>query len=606
MIDKVKTILAANSTVNNAATGGIWADEAPQGKSLPYIILSLVDGEVHETKNTASQLDVMILQVTTYAKVQYTTSGTIGAYSLMESVRSALDFYDSTVDGTQLFIKALDTPKTLNLSIPNNKLMGCDMEFEVYVTRDPSSVTPTAISAFSYSNNGQSVESSDFVTMVPSTTPSTGTFNYYLDANDTLPTGLSLDEDSGYITRSGSIPNGDYSFDIIVVGSGLASGVASVRVTLTVASVGPSLSNPVDAADGETASTASVDTDTAEGLLYWVQSENNTEPTGPQIKAGQDGTGSAGAASGSQAVNSTGTQNISSSGLSPSTTYYTFFYQEDDDEDGSNVSSADGFTTTSGYTYLLDSYGSAVVAYAMTKLRNAYSGNAIRVRRSSDNAEQDIGFSGNDLDESALTTFVGAGDGFITTFYDQSGNGDDLVQTTASLQPRIVNNGTIDVDSEGNPYIVIDNDDFFTVTLPSDKSQPNTYFLIGQLVDDEVSVLLDGIVSGKRNVIFNGTASDLWRINAGSSINGTADNGNRNLFTGLFSGASSLLRVNGSQEVSGNAGTEGVSGLQVGKFVGGGLGVPGLKFQALVMYNSDQTSNFSAIETILNDVYTIY
>ncbi len=40
--------------------------------------------------------------------------------------------------------------------------------------------------------------------------------------------------------------------------------------------------------------------------------------------------------------------------------------------------------------FLLDQYPSAAVAYSVRKLRAAYTGNAIRVRRSSDNTEQEI------------------------------------------------------------------------------------------------------------------------------------------------------------------------------------------------------------------------
>lgn len=67
---------------------------------------------------------------------------------------------------------------------------------------------------------------------------------------------------------------------------------------------------------------------------------------------------------------------------------------------------------------------------------------AIKVRRSSDNTEQDIGFSGTALDTAALATFVGANDGFITRWYDQSGNGNYLEQSTAANQPMIVDAGT--------------------------------------------------------------------------------------------------------------------------------------------------------------------
>lgn len=69
---------------------------------------------------------------------------------------------------------------------------------------------------------------------------------------------------------------------------------------------------------------------------------------------------------------------------------------------------------------------------------------SIRVRRSSDNTEQDIGFSGGVLDTASLASFVGANSGFVTTFYDQTGNLEHAVQATAANQPRIVNAGVYD------------------------------------------------------------------------------------------------------------------------------------------------------------------
>jgi hypothetical protein len=70
---------------------------------------------------------------------------------------------------------------------------------------------------------------------------------------------------------------------------------------------------------------------------------------------------------------------------------------------------------------------------------STYTGPLIRIRRASDNAEQDIGFveSGGHhvLDESAVTSFVGSSDWFIRTIYDQSLEGVNLEQTNTSLQP---------------------------------------------------------------------------------------------------------------------------------------------------------------------------
>lgn len=70
---------------------------------------------------------------------------------------------------------------------------------------------------------------------------------------------------------------------------------------------------------------------------------------------------------------------------------------------------------------------------------------AIRIRRSSDNTETDIGFVGGVLDTAAITSFVGANSAYITKIYEQNGSGYDFTQTTAALQPRIVNAGVIDV-----------------------------------------------------------------------------------------------------------------------------------------------------------------
>jgi hypothetical protein len=95
---------------------------------------------------------------------------------------------------------------------------------------------------------------------------------------------------------------------------------------------------------------------------------------------------------------------------------------------------------------LLDLYPSASVAYSLRKLRTAYSGSAIRVRRSSDNTEQDIGFVGNNLDTASLLTFCGAGNGFVTTWYDQSTNGNNATQATAGNQAQIVSSGAVITD----------------------------------------------------------------------------------------------------------------------------------------------------------------
>lgn len=94
----------------------------------------------------------------------------------------------------------------------------------------------------------------------------------------------------------------------------------------------------------------------------------------------------------------------------------------------------------------LDTYSAGLwSAVGIKRLFSSYSGPLIRVRRSNDNAEQDVGqIGGGALDLTGLAAFVGANSAFVVRAYDQSGAGNHFGQTTAGLQPRIVNAGVYD------------------------------------------------------------------------------------------------------------------------------------------------------------------
>ncbi len=107
------------------------------------------------------------------------------------------------------------------------------------------------------------------------------------------------------------------------------------------------------------------------------------------------------------------------------------------------------------FSFLLDTYSGASAAYSLRKLSSTYSGNCIRVRRSSDNTEQNIGFVNNVLDTASLLSFVGAGNGFVTTWYDQSGGGNNIFTASAVEQPAIVAGGIL-VTENGKPSVYFD------------------------------------------------------------------------------------------------------------------------------------------------------
>jgi hypothetical protein len=85
-----------------------------------------------------------------------------------------------------------------------------------------------------------------------------------------------------------------------------------------------------------------------------------------------------------------------------------------------------------------------------------WTGALIQVRRSSDNALQNIfpDQSGN-LNLSQLTTFIGADSAFVRTVYDQSQQGRHLIQTTLAKQPRLINAGVLETQN-GKPTLFFD------------------------------------------------------------------------------------------------------------------------------------------------------
>lgn len=91
-------------------------------------------------------------------------------------------------------------------------------------------------------------------------------------------------------------------------------------------------------------------------------------------------------------------------------------------------------------------------AYSLRRLTKSYSGSLIRVRRSNDSAELDIGFDRNNrLDLTLLLGFVTTNTGYITKVYSQYGT-NHLVQPTLNQQPTIVRNGILDTKN-GKPCI---------------------------------------------------------------------------------------------------------------------------------------------------------
>jgi len=280
-----------------------------------------------------------------------------------------------------------------------------------------------------------------------------------------------------------------------------------------------------------------------------------------------------------------------------------------------------GITPAPSSSYLLDTYGGAAAAYSLRKLSTSYSGSAIRVRRSSDNTEQNIGFDGSgNLDTTALTAFVGAGNnGFVTTWYDQSGNGRNVVQTNAAQQPQLITSGTINILNtkpalkfNGNQYLLHNNTSVLNIqdcisTFSTANFTSNGGFF-GHIMSKGYGA--EGAYSlgqsGYNNIL------QLWMESQNITSPNTYSRNTQYLFSNINqTGTNGIkLYLNNSINIQATT-TQDLIGTNSYKFTIGRNDREATYYligniQEIICYPSNQSSNRTSIESNINSYYSIY
>ena len=269
---------------------------------------------------------------------------------------------------------------------------------------------------------------------------------------------------------------------------------------------------------------------------------------------------------------------------------------------------------------LLDLYP-ATAGYFLFKLKSDAT-RAIRVRRSSDNTEMDIGFDGIDLDTTTLLSFVGSGNGFVTIWYDQMGNSAyDYPQATANLQQQIVFDGVLDLSLLGKPAAGRDNvfpyytingypfpqnseNTIFSLTAPNENDTRNWIFDASNQANfgDGGTMRLDNF-SNTRQGTFNGTTADFLtttaqpantpelRVNIIKNTGREIYRNNSLIASDAKAGGVAFTRTIDSTELFGYKWQPGI---------GGAIGF------GMILYTNDQSANRTEIQNIINDYYGIY
>jgi hypothetical protein len=256
-------------------------------------------------------------------------------------------------------------------------------------------------------------------------------------------------------------------------------------------------------------------------------------------------------------------------------------------------------------TPLLDTYSGASAAYSLRRLSSTYTGDAVEVYNGSSYA--DIGFNVfGELDTVALAAHCGSNDGFVSKWYDQSGNTNTAAQTATANMPKIYDGTTGVVTENGKPAVQFDgSNDYVSTADFTAEAQPFYFSLVISPDSTALARLIDtnGTDTNNRiNVTLDGST---YGINAGNTISGGTTSTTQQLLTADFDTTSSFVYKNGSQIISGDAGTRNIDSIRIGANKNG-IQVLNGTMQEVIFYNSDQSSNRTNIEDNINTFYNIY
>jgi PKD repeat protein len=284
--------------------------------------------------------------------------------------------------------------------------------------------------------------------------------------------------------------------------------------------------------------------------------------------------------------------------------------------------------------YFADLFGIPAAAYSLRKLtsNSIYSGAAIRVRRSSDNTEQDINFvssaANSEIDTSALLTFVGSGNGFITIWYDQSGNARNSTQTTASSQPQIVSSGSL-LTQNGKSTINFNNHRLSILSGLNLTNNIGKWFVFSVAKNNDntstqrfIYLFSTGVSTTSSRMLFGKDASNLI-INGGRRLDADSFSGatsssnitlNQSLYTAVldYANSNAITYLNNSQialntsfHIDGNTSATNSQTGQIGSDGGNTSNWLG-NIQELIIYNTDKNTELNNINLNINTYYNVF
>jgi hypothetical protein len=253
---------------------------------------------------------------------------------------------------------------------------------------------------------------------------------------------------------------------------------------------------------------------------------------------------------------------------------------------------------------LLDTYTGSAFAVSVRLLDKDYTGYCMKVRRASDDAEANIGFDSNgDLDTAAIATHCGSSAGYVSVWYDMSGNSNNATQSTTSLQPQIYN-GTAVITDNGKPAVSYAGsnrlDAIFTAKTISAQSSFAVTSISSSGGFDRILTQANGSVSDVPffiAILRDGTSTTVASYLSGYGSTHTFSYDTQFQFSSIHNGTTLINYFNGTSGTSySQTLSKTIDRYCMGARPDGPNGLTG-KIQEIIIYESDQSSNRTGIES---------
>jgi len=188
----------------------------------------------------------------------------------------------------------------------------------------------------------------------------------------------------------------------------------------------------------------------------------------------------------------------------------------------------------------------------------------------------------------------------VTLLQDLSGNGRDLTASSSHAADFVTNgiNGLPSIDFDAGPYLE---------GSIGTMSQPYHVFMVykhNSLGSGDNWVWTDG--GGNIAYGYNPSSSEGRIMYAGSDMYGSQEDTNPHISSQFWDGSNTTLRIDGTQDATGNPGSNSFTGISLGTFAqSSSSDAADYLFGEMLLYNQDKTSIQSDVENYLSFEWSI-